>query len=203
MAVARVGTADVGTDERSDGRRLLAAVRGLVRRFSVSERADVSCCGVTVAQAATLETLRVEGPMRLNDLGRRLGISPSTLTRNLARLEDGGLVAREGDADDARAYRVALTASGRRAALRLERQEEAFAAEILARLPEGDGLRVLDALSHLLAAVREATEDCCPDAFTHLMDGFPARRERRFPMPDHGVAEAGTKERPCDGCECE
>ena len=29
----------------------------LVRRFSLSERADVSCCGVTVAQAATLEAL--------------------------------------------------------------------------------------------------------------------------------------------------
>src|SRR5215470_7524490 len=117
MGQGRTVRRDGGADGRSDGRRLLAAVRGLVRRFSVSERADVSCCGVTVAQAATLETLRLEGPMRLTDLGRRLGISPSTLTRNLARLEDGGLVAREGDADDARAYRVALTASGRRAAL--------------------------------------------------------------------------------------
>src|SRR5262245_57883469 len=179
MTSVRAGTRDVGTDERSDGRRLLAAVRGLVRRFSVSERADVSCCGVTVAQAATLETLRLEGPMRLTDLGRRLGISPSTPPRNPARLEGRGLVAGEGDTDDARAYRVALTASGRRAAFRLERQEEAFAAEMLGRLPEGERRRVLDALSHLLAAVREATEDCCPDAFTHLMDGFPAGRARR------------------------
>src|SRR5262249_18128710 len=103
----------------------------------------------------------------------------STLTRNLARLEDGGLVAKDGDVDDARAYRVGLTASGRRAANRLERQEEAFAAEILARLPEAERPRVLEALSHLPPAGREATEGCCPDAFTHLMDGFPARRARR------------------------
>src|SRR5262249_59134081 len=103
---------DGGADARSDGRRLLAAVRGLVRRFSVSERADVSCCGVTVAQAATLETLRLEGPMRLSDLGRRLGISPSTLTRNLARLDDGGLLSRGGDAAHGRPCRVALPAAG-------------------------------------------------------------------------------------------
>src|SRR5262245_60643556 len=143
MARARAGLRAGGTDG-SDGRRLLAAVRGLVRRFSVSERADVFCCGVTVAQAATLETLRLEGAMRLSDLGRRLGISPSTLTRNLARLEDGGLVSRDGDADDGRAFSVALTASGRRAADRLERQEEEFAAEILARVPESERPRVLD-----------------------------------------------------------
>ena len=43
-----------------------------------------------MAQAATLETLRAEGAMRLGDLGRRLGIAPSTLTRNLARLEQSG-----------------------------------------------------------------------------------------------------------------
>ena len=76
-------TVDVGRDAA----RLLAGIRALVRRFSLSERADVECCGMTVAQAATLETL-ADGPMRLGDLGRRLGIQPSTLTRNLSRLED-------------------------------------------------------------------------------------------------------------------
>ena len=61
-----------------------------MRRFAVSERADVFCCGMTIAQAATLETLRLEGALRMGDLGRRLGIAPSTLTRNLQRLLDMG-----------------------------------------------------------------------------------------------------------------
>jgi DNA-binding transcriptional ArsR family regulator len=79
-----------------DARRLLHHGRALVRRFAVSERADVFCCGMTIAQAATLETLRLEGPLRMGDLGRRLGIAPSTLTRNLQRLLDMGYVKREG-----------------------------------------------------------------------------------------------------------
>ena len=37
------------------------AIRGLVRRFSISERADVSCCGMTVAQAATLDPVELHG----------------------------------------------------------------------------------------------------------------------------------------------
>ena len=78
----------------SDARRLRDAIRALVRRFAISERADFACCGMTVAQAATLETLSTEGAMRLGDLCARLGIAPSTLTRNLLRLEERGLVKR-------------------------------------------------------------------------------------------------------------
>src|SRR5215510_8967883 len=98
------------------GRRLLQHVRALVRRFAISERADVFCCGMTIAQAATLETLRIEGPLGMGALGRRLGIAPSTLTRNLQRLLDAGYVKREVDSKDARAAVVALTASGGRKA---------------------------------------------------------------------------------------
>ena len=73
---------------------LRSGISALVRRFSLSERAEVTCCGMTVAQAATLGVLREEGPLRLGDLGARLGIRPSTLTRNVERLEQG-LILRE------------------------------------------------------------------------------------------------------------
>ena len=155
-------------------RRLVDGIQLLVRRFAIAERADVNCCGLTVAQSATLEVLRAEGPLRLAALGRRLGITPSTLTRNLARLLDAGLVTRDSDPEDSRAGRVALTAAGRKAAEEVERREEAFARSILDRLPVDRQDAVLDALSDLLLAVREATEGCCPGAFDHLMAGFPA-----------------------------
>jgi DNA-binding MarR family transcriptional regulator len=164
----------VRADAGPDAVRLRAAIRGLVRRFGVSERADVSCCGVTVAQAAALEALSGHGPMRLSDLGKRLGIAPSTLTRNLERLIDGGLVARMVDARDARSARVRLTAAGRRAALGVAGREEDFARQVLERIPEGRRPAVVAALGELLAAVRDATEACCPGAFDHLMEGFGA-----------------------------
>jgi DNA-binding MarR family transcriptional regulator len=154
--------------------RLRVIIATLVRRFSLSERADVGCCGVTVAQAATLEALGRE-PLRLSPLAQRLGISPSTLTRNLERLEKDGLVAREPDPEDARASRVRRTSAGERAARRVAGQELAFASEILERLGAERRGEVMRALGELLAAVREATEECCPGAFDHLLEGVAAR----------------------------
>lgn len=132
---------------------------------------------MTVAQAATIETLAATGPLRLGDLGRRLGITPSTLTRNLARLLESGLVERETDAEDARASRVELTDAGRRAAEQLAEQEADFGREILERLPSDRRQAVVLALQDLLVAVREATERCCPGAFDHLMTDYPERGE--------------------------
>jgi DNA-binding MarR family transcriptional regulator len=166
--------------------RLQAGIRALVGRFSVSERADVACCGVTVAQAAALAALGAEGPTRLQDLGRRLGIAPSTLTRNLVRLEAAGLVERKADPDDARSARVGLTAEGRRAARAVLAQEEDFARQVLARIPAARRGSVVEALGELLAAVRAATEECCPGAFDHLMAGVEGAGPERAMGADDG-----------------
>lgn len=182
-------------DPDADGHRLLQYVRALVRRFAISERADVFCCGMTIAQAATLETLRMEGPLRMGELGRRLGITPSTLTRNLQRLLDTGYVKRQADGSDGRAAVVALTASGRRQADKLERQEEWFAGEILEHIDPKQRAAVVERLADLLGAVRAATKSCCPEgAFDHLMTGFPPGDARL------GEAVGGT--RSCDDCKC-
>lgn len=161
-------------EQRDEAARLLLdGIQMLVRRFAVAERADVNCCGLTVAQAATLDALSASGPLRLGALGLRLGVQASTLTRNLSRLEKAGLVRREPDAEDARAARVALTAEGRKAARQVERQEEAFARTVLERIPAERREHALGALGDLLRAVKEATESCCPGAFDHLMTDFP------------------------------
>jgi DNA-binding MarR family transcriptional regulator len=175
------------TTPRADAARLRAVIATLVRRFSLSERADVLCCGLTVAQAATLEALR-QGPLRLGPLAGRLGITPSTLTRNLARLESEGLVAKEADPEDARASRVRLLTAGERAAAKVTGQELAFAEGILAKLGAQRRKEVMRALGELLAAVREATEECCPGAFDHLLEGVAA----------HGGARRKGRER--KGC---
>jgi len=162
----------------SESTRLMATIQALVRRFSLVERADIACCGMTVAQAATLEALAGGDGVRLGVLRRRLGITPSTLTRNLQRLRARGLVSVAADASDRRASVVALTELGRRAAADLVRQEECFAASVVAALgPSGAG-EVLAALERLLAAIRTASQGCCPGAFDHLM-GSPEWMEGR------------------------
>jgi len=159
---------------RPDARRMMEAVRALVRRFSIAERSDVACCGVTVAQAATLEALYDEDQLRLGDLCRRLGISASTLTRNLARLKDRGLVATGTDPSDRRASVIRLTGAGRHAAEEVIRLEEDFFELVVEQLSPNDQGETLATLEKLWSAVRSATERCCPGAFDHLMHD-PAR----------------------------
>jgi DNA-binding MarR family transcriptional regulator len=154
----------------SDVAKLRSSFTALLRRFSISERADVQCCGMTVAQAATLDALGREGTMRLGRLGKLLGIAPSTLTRNLARLEEAGLVRRTSDEEDGRAAQVELTEKGRRIRLRLEVMEDEFAERVLGRLSPAAREQALDGLAALLDAVRAETETCCPGAFDHLVD---------------------------------
>jgi DNA-binding MarR family transcriptional regulator len=154
--------------EDVQARRLREAIRVLVRRFALAERADIGCCGMTVAQAATLEALS-HGSLRLSDLGKRLGIAPSTLTRNLKRLEERRLIRKEPDPADGRAQRVALTDAGHDAARGVHRHEEAFARSVLDRLPRESAEVTVRMLEDLLAAVRSATESCCPGAYDHLM----------------------------------
>lgn len=155
------------TRNDDDARRLMEAIRLLVRRFSLAERADVACCGMTVAQAATLEALD-HGGLRLGDLGTRLGIAPSTLSRNLDRLVERGLVKRGPDPHDRRALRAELTSEGKRAAAGVRQNELNFARDILSSLPTGSVSTTLDAFDNLLTAVRSATAGCCPGAYDHL-----------------------------------
>ena len=147
--------------------RLTEAIHALVRRFSLAERADVACCGMTVAQAATLEAL-ADGGLRLGELGRRLGIAPSTLSRNLDRLVERGMVERGPDLNDRRALRAELTDNGRRAAASVREQEIEFSRTILDKLPEATAPATVSTLEELLTAIRSATQTCCPGAFDHL-----------------------------------
>jgi DNA-binding MarR family transcriptional regulator/SAM-dependent methyltransferase len=162
---------ELHTMDDIQAKRLREVIRALVRRFSLAERADMGCCDMTVAQAATLEAL-AEGGMRLSDLGKRLGIAPSTLTRNLSRLEERGLIRKEADPIDGRAQRVALTGAGKDAAAEVRRHEETFARSVLDRLPRGSSADAMATLEDLLVAVRGATEACCPGAYDHLFSSL-------------------------------
>ena len=146
----------------------MVSIRALVRRFSLVERADLSCCGMTVAQAATIEALAQEGDLRLGTLAQRLGIDTSTLTRNVGRLKDLGLVHTIPDPTDRRATVARLTDDGRTAARRVARIDAEFARSVHTALGPDGAEETLHVLDRLLAAVRSASEGCCPGAFDHL-----------------------------------
>jgi DNA-binding MarR family transcriptional regulator len=155
---------------------LLDGLRALIRTQQLSERANVSCCGMSVAQAATLQVLHLEGPMRLGALSRRLGIAPSTLTRNVERIEARGWVERVPDPVDGRALEMHLTTDGRTRARALEDQNQQFARYLLAELPPERRERVLAGLLDLLEAIDRLAGDVSAGQFMPIRAFLQARR---------------------------
>src|ERR1700727_3909233 len=90
------------------------------------------------AQARLLSTIDAHGEARICDLAAVDHCSQPTMTTQVRRLEDAGLVSRSVDPGDARAVRIRITAQGRRT-LNAVRADRAAAIEPqLAMLEPGD-----------------------------------------------------------------
>ena len=66
-----------------------------------------------------LSILAAEGPISQQELGRVMGVDPSTMVARMDALEENGLIARRRSDEDRRAYEISLTAKGRKTLDRL------------------------------------------------------------------------------------
>jgi DNA-binding MarR family transcriptional regulator len=101
------------------------------------------------AQARLLATIEVHGEARIGDLAAVDHCSQPTMTTQVRRLEDAGLVSRMVDPGDARAVRIRITPEGRRT-LNAVRADRAAAIEPqLAQLEPEDRNVLVDAVEVL------------------------------------------------------
>ncbi len=68
---------------------------------------------ITLTQVQVLRALR-DGPQTLGRLGQSIGLSPTSVTRVVDRLERRGLVSRRRESDDRRLVRLHLEPTGER-----------------------------------------------------------------------------------------
>jgi DNA-binding MarR family transcriptional regulator len=76
------------------------------------------------------------GPITLGELAAIEQVQPPSMTRIVARLEEGGLVERQVDATDRRIVRVRVTAVGKRLLAQTRTKRDEFLAQRVARLTE-------------------------------------------------------------------
>lgn len=77
-------------------------------------RDEVGGVALTQHQARILSHLDAEDPAMVTELAEYMGVTPSTMSLNLTRLEKGGFVSRARDPADRRVMNVRLTESGER-----------------------------------------------------------------------------------------
>jgi DNA-binding MarR family transcriptional regulator len=88
---------------------------------------------ITSQQYAVLGSLEA-GPRRMTELAEEHGVQLPTMTVQINRLEDPGLVARGSDRADARVRTVELTAEGRARLVSVRQARHAYLTGQLARL---------------------------------------------------------------------
>jgi len=118
-------------------RDVLEELRRIMRMVHLQSRRLSASFGVTGPELVCLKELDASEALSQKELGIRIGVSPSTVTRLVDRLEAKDLAARRRDPTDRRRQLVELTAGGgalvRRAPLllqdRLRRSLEGISAE--------------------------------------------------------------------------
>ena len=110
------------------------------------------------AQARLLSTIDAHGEARICDLAAVDHCSQPTMTTQVRRLEDAGLVARTVDPGDARAVRIRITPDGMRTLSRVRADRAAAIEPQLAKLGPADRQSLVEAV----AVLRRLLEDAAP-----------------------------------------
>lgn len=110
---------------------------------------------LSLNQASILDHLDGIEPIDLRSLAKHMGVTPSTMSLNVDRLEKAKYVRRERDPDDARRIQLRLTEAG----VRLKQKQQALAPELvgalLKRLKAQDRENALHGLELLAEAANE------------------------------------------------
>jgi DNA-binding MarR family transcriptional regulator len=106
-------------------------------------------------QASVLDHLDDTQGTALFDLARHMGVTASTMSLTVDRLERGGWVSRERSKRDARRVELRLTAAGLRIKKQQKVLEPALVAAVLARLDDRKRKQALQGLELLATASRE------------------------------------------------
>ena len=136
------------------GAELLSVITRLNRW--ASRNADLA---LPVAQARLLGQIDALGAGRIGDLARADHCSQPTMTTQVRRLEEGGMVERTPDPADRRAVRVSLTSGGERVLGEIRAARVAALAPLVDRLPEEERERLRGALETLTDLLEAASAE--------------------------------------------
>jgi DNA-binding MarR family transcriptional regulator len=132
--------------------RLRLAIARTARRLRQEAGGELS-----PSQTTALATIDRHGPLTPSELAVRERIQRPTVTRIVARLEEGGLVQRARDPQDGRSSLVALTPAGRELLARGRTRKNAYLARRLREL-DGEERATLDRAAAILERLLEQEE---------------------------------------------
>ncbi|MBI3348502.1 MAG: winged helix-turn-helix transcriptional regulator [Burkholderiales bacterium] len=137
-------------------------LREVARLYTRAQRVVADCCRTTSTQCHLLTELGRSGPLPLSELGTRVSLEKSWVSRAVEGMAARGLVTKEPNPSDARSWLVMLTADGERTLRELNQTLDDHAASLLAALSPRERDTVETSLLTLLKALRaDPAATCC------------------------------------------
>ena len=136
-------------------------LREVARLYTRAQRVVADCCRTTSTQCHLLTELGRSGPLPLSELGTRVSLEKSWVSRAVEAMAARGLVTKEPNPQDARSWLVTLTAEGERTVRELNRTLDDHAETLLASLGPRERDAVETSLLTLLKALREDPAAMC------------------------------------------
>jgi DNA-binding MarR family transcriptional regulator len=131
-------------------RRLVYLLNVAQRRLQSFVAAQTKAGGVTSAQGGLLFVLDKRDGALMGEAGAALDLGPPGISGLAERMLEAGLIEKRADPDDGRAFRLWMTAAGKKALARTK----VGVAELNARLTEGFSDAEIDIVSRWLASVQ-------------------------------------------------
>jgi DNA-binding MarR family transcriptional regulator len=137
-------------------------LREVARMYTRAQRVVADCCRTTNTQCHLLTELARTGPLPLSELGTRVSLEKSWVSRAVEAMVERGLVTKEPNPLDARSWLVTLTDEGVRTVDDLNQTLDAHAEQLLGSLSTRERAAVESSLLLLMKALREDTAaNCC------------------------------------------
>jgi len=174
---------------------LVRAFRRLVRAIAQLEEEATAGAGLARAQAHALLAVAAMGRPAMTMVARELGLAPSTVTRALDPLVQGGLLKRESSPDDRRVVVVALTAAGRQMVERVEMALDQAYARVTAGAGPGSRKRFAAAVREIAGAIEQVRVEERDPAAPAERPARSRRATRQRPARASGTAR-GARGRP-------
>ena len=135
----------------------------LYRRFGSLHREQICCDWVTVSQCYAMQILLGEGEMTAGELGERLGIDASTVTRGVDVLEKRGAIERRrAELGDRRRVLLRLTPDGEELTRRINDQANTTFERLLDRLGPKERDELVRSLGTFSRLLDELATGCGP-----------------------------------------
>ncbi|BDT72768.1 hypothetical protein os4_23130 [Comamonadaceae bacterium OS-4] len=137
-------------------------LREVARLYTRAQRVVADCCRTSNTQCILLTELGRSGPLPLSELGQRLSLEKSWVSRAVDGLVKRGWATKELNPLDARSWLVTLTDDGEDQVRELNQTLDSHAEQLLGSLSERDRKAVETSLLMLLKALREdSAATCC------------------------------------------